>query len=85
MNNIELDKIKQTLINISKGDSILDMLLEFERTLDTVEIFAYKNWILGEVVAGPEIGRYWFSVTLMYPHACMPDPNGRSEIDQDWC
>jgi len=50
MNQIELDKIKSTLINISKGNSVLDTLLEFERTLDNTEIFSYKNWVLGEVV-----------------------------------
>jgi hypothetical protein len=48
----DLDSIKQTLVNISKGESLLDTLLEFERTLDNAEIFAYKNWILGELVEG---------------------------------
>ena len=72
----ELDNIKQTLVRISKGESILDTLLEFERTLDSVELFAYKNWILGEIVEGPIIDRYWYKVTLMFPYAMMPDPNG---------
>lgn len=72
----DLDSIKQTLVNISKGDSILDTLLEFERTLDNAELFAYKNWILGELVEGPVIGRYFYKVVFMYPHQLMPDPNG---------
>jgi hypothetical protein len=72
----DLDGIKQTLINISKGKDLLDMLIEFERTLDNAELFAYKNWILGEVVEGPDIGRYFFKVTLMYPASKMPDPDG---------
>jgi hypothetical protein len=72
----DLDSIKKTLVNISKGNSILDTLLEFERTLDNAELFAYKNWILGELVEGPEIERYWYKTTWMYPHAMMPDPNG---------
>ena len=71
-----LDSIKQTLVNISRGNDILDMLLEFERTLDNAELFAYKNWILGELVEGPEISRYWFRVVFMYPYKLMPDPNG---------
>jgi hypothetical protein len=71
----DLDTIKSTLVGISKGEGVLDMLIEFERTLDNAEIFAYKNWILGEIVAGPDIGRYWFKITLMYPYAMMPDPN----------
>lgn len=72
----DLDSIKATLVNISKGNNILDTLLEFERTLDNAEVFAYKNWILGELVEGPDISRYWFRVVLMYPYAMMPDPNG---------
>lgn len=72
----DLDTIKSTLVSISRGENILDTLLEFERTLDNAEIFAYKNWILGELVEGPEIGRYWYKTTWMYPYAMMPDPNG---------
>lgn len=71
-----LDDIKATLVRISKGESILDTLLEFERTLDTAEVFAYKNWILGEIVDGPHIDRYWYRITLQYPEAMMPDPDG---------
>lgn len=72
----DLDSIKKTLVNISKGNSILDMLLEFERTLDNVELFSYKNWISGELVEGPDISRYFFTVTIMYPYDLMPDPVG---------
>lgn len=71
----DLESIKKTLVNVSKGNSILDTLLEFERTLDNAEVFAYKNWILGELVEGPEIGRYWYKTVWMYPYAMMPDPN----------
>ncbi len=71
----DLDSIKNTLVSISKGESLLDTLLEFERTLDNAEIFAYKNWILGELVEGPHIGRYWYKTVWMFPHAMMPDPD----------
>jgi hypothetical protein len=76
MANTDLDSIKKTLVGISRGDTILDTLLEFERTLDNAEIFAYKNWILGELVEGPHIGRYFYKTVWMWPYAMMPDPNG---------
>jgi hypothetical protein len=76
MSNTDLDNIKKTLVNISKGNGILDMLLEFERTLDNLEVFAYKNWILGELCSGPDIKKYFFKVVFMYPYSMMPDPNG---------
>lgn len=72
----DLDSIKKTLVSISKGESILDTLLEFERTLDNAELFAYKNWILGELVEGPIISRYWYKTIWMFPYAMMPDPDG---------
>lgn len=75
MNNTDLDSIKQTLVNISKGNDMLSMLIEFERTLDNAEVFGYKNWALGEICEGPDISRYFFKVTLMYPWSMMPDPN----------
>ncbi len=72
----DLDSIKRVLVGISKGEGLLDTLLEFERTLDNAELFAYKNWILGELVEGPIIGRYWYTVKFMFPHEMMPDPDG---------
>ena len=71
----DLESIKQTLVNISQGNDIISTLIEFERTLDNAEIFAYKNWILGELVEGPDISRYWYKTVWMYPYAMMPDPN----------
>ena len=71
----DLDSIKSTLVGISKGNGIIDMLMEFERTLDNAEVFAYKNWLLGELVEGPIIDRYFFKVVLMYPLTKMPDPD----------
>jgi len=75
MSTTDLDSIKKTLVNISKGNDILSTLIEFERTLDNAEIFAYKNWILGELVEGPTISRYWCKTIWMFPMAMMPDPN----------
>lgn len=72
----DLDGIKKTLINISKGNDILDTLIEFERTLSNVELFSYKNWIFGELVEGPIISRYWYKTVWMYPRSMMPDPDG---------
>jgi hypothetical protein len=71
----ELDQLKQTLDNLVDSSSDLNVLLEFEEVLDNLHIYAYKNWEFGEVIAGPEVTRYWISVTLMYPEKLMPDPD----------
>ena len=63
----------------------LDMLLEFEKTLDNASLYAYQNWMDGELVQGPEINRYWFETTWMYPKNKMPDPSGGMRLVKYGC
>ena len=79
--NYILDTLKQ---NISKK-SALDTLMDMERVLDNLNIYAYKNWIEGEIVEGPNIDRYWVTVTLMYHQAQMPDPEGAMRLTKNGC
>jgi hypothetical protein len=72
----ELEQLKQTLDNLVDSSSDLSILLEFEEVLDNLHLYAYKNWEHGEVIAGPDVTRYWITVTLMYPEKLMPDPDG---------
>lgn len=71
----ELEQLKQTLDNLIDSSNDLNILLEFEEVLDNLHIYAYKNWEYGEIIAGPEVSRYWITVTLMYPYKLMPDPD----------
>ena len=66
-------------------DSALETLMDVERVMDTANIYAYKNWIEGEVVEGPRIDRYWVTVTLMYPKSLMPDPEGAMRLINNGC
>jgi len=75
----QLDIIKQLDKNINRN-SALDVLLQVDSVLDSLNIYAYKNWIEGEIVDGPHIERYWVTLTLMYPHKLMPDPAGAERI-----
>ena len=72
----EIEQLKNTLDNIIDSSSNLNVLLEFEEVLDNLHIYSYKNWEYGEVLAGPEVSRYWVTVSLMYPYKMMPDPDG---------
>ena len=71
----EIEELKQTLDNLIDSSSDLDILLEFEEVLDNLNLYAYKNWEHGEVIAGPEVSKYWITVTLMWPRKLMPDPD----------
>lgn len=80
-----IEDIKSTLSGISSGNNIMEMLMEFERTLDSTNIFAYRNWLDGELVYGPDISRYWFITSWMYPESRMPDPDGALRLEKLGC
>lgn len=61
---------------IYMSDGSMATLLDFERVLDELDIYAFRNWEIGELVAGPEVGKYKVSVTFMWPDKLMPDPRG---------
>jgi hypothetical protein len=63
---------------LSEG-SILS-LLDFERVLDELDLYAFKNWQLGELVSGPKIGRYKIACIFMWPEKLMPDPRGAKRL-----
>lgn len=74
------DNIKN--LYLSEG-SILT-LLDFERVLDELDLYAFKNWQLGELVSGPTINKYTVSCIFMWPEKLMPDPRaGRRLIPFD--
>jgi hypothetical protein len=73
------DIVSQLEKNVKRG-SALDTLMQVDAVLDNLNIYAYKNWIEGEIADGPHIERYWVTVTLMYPYKLMPDPDGAKRI-----
>jgi hypothetical protein len=82
---IEIDTIYTTLDDIYGSDNVLDILIEFERVFDQLDIYVFKNWSKGEVVEGPKVDRYWITVTLMYPYKLMPDPEGARRLIDHGC
>ena len=70
------DQIKK----ISDTNTLLDMLLEFEKILEDIDVYAYKNWSKGEILEGPILDRHYVTVKLLYPHKEMPDPSGAKRL-----
>jgi hypothetical protein len=71
----EFDHVK----NIQKmfdQKSLLDVAIEVEKFLDFMNLYVYPNWFAGEIVDGPNVGRYWITLTLRYDFKKMPDPMG---------
>jgi hypothetical protein len=69
-------QVADNIRDIYMSEGSLTTLLDFERVLDEVDIYAFKNWEIGELVDGPEIGKYRVTCTFMWPLRMMPDPRG---------
>jgi hypothetical protein len=64
------------LEQIHDSPHLLDILLQMEDVLDSMDLYVFRNWLKGEVAEGPNVRRYWLDFTLRYAHKDMPDPRG---------
>ena len=69
-------QVAKNIQGIYLSEGSLLTLLDFERVLDELDLYAFKNWEIGELVAGPDVGKYKVSCTFMWPENLMPDPRG---------
>jgi hypothetical protein len=69
-------QIAENIRDIYLSEGSLLMLLDFERVLDELDIYAFKNWGVGELVQGPTVTKYRVSCIFMWPEKLMPDPRG---------
>lgn len=69
-------QVADNIKNIYMSEGSLLTLLDFERVLDELDLYAFANWEIGELVAGPDISKYRVSCTFLWPEKLMPDPRG---------
>lgn len=72
--------VNDNVDRLYKQESLLDILIEYEGVIDSMDLYAFKNWIEGEIVDGPKLERYWITVTMKYPYDLMPDPRGANRL-----
>ena len=78
--NTDYWQVADTIKHLYMSDGSMVTLLDFERVLDEMDIYAYQNWILGELVEGPEVSRYSVSCTFLWPENLMPDPRAGKRL-----
>lgn len=76
----QLKDILNNIKDIGMSENTLGTLLDFERVLDEMNLYAFHNWKLGELVDGPVIGKYRVVCKFMWPLALMPDPAGAERL-----
>ena len=72
--------VAENIRDIYLSEGSLLTLLDFERVLDELDLYAFKNWQLGELVQGPDIGKYTVGCIFMWPERLMPDPRGARRL-----
>lgn len=83
--DIDFVSVIDTIKGIYTSDGSMNTLLDFERVLDEADLYAFRNWISGELVQGPDVRRYTVSCTFMWPYKLMPDPRGAKRLVSIGC
>jgi hypothetical protein len=73
-------QVAENIRDIYLSEGSLLTLLDFERVLDELDLYAFQNWEIGELVAGPEVSKYRVSCTFLWPVTKMPDPRGARRL-----
>ena len=71
--------------DIFMTDSAVNTLLDFERVLDELDLYAFENWKSGELVEGPIYEKYFVTCTFMWPYKKMPNPKGGARLSEYDC
>ena len=74
-----VDIIKNTK-SIYMSESSLETMMDIERVIDSLDIYAFKNWKKGELVEGPIRKKHWVEAKFMWPNKLMPDPDGAKRL-----
>jgi hypothetical protein len=78
-----MDVIKN-VESIYDSNTAFNVLKDFERVLDELDLYVYTNWEDGELAMGPRIERHWVTCGFMWPRDKMPDPmGGKRLVDYD--
>jgi hypothetical protein len=83
--SVDYVSIIDTVKGIFTSDGSMALLLDYERVLDEADLYAFKNWELGELVQGPTAKRYSVGCIFLWPYKLMPDPRGAKRLVKIGC
>lgn len=81
----DIQDILNTVERVYDTKSNFQILKDFERVLDELDLYVYSNWIDGELVKGPIVERHWVTCQFMWPYTDMPDPSGGKRLTDYNC
>jgi hypothetical protein len=80
--------IKDVISNIEQiygSNNSLNLLKDFERVFDELDLYVFENWLDGELAQGPKEDRYFIECTFMWPKDKMPEPAGGKRLLEYGC
>lgn len=84
-NKFDYWRVAENTRDIYMSDSAVSSLIDFERVLDEIDIYAFEHWEIGELVSGPKVSRYFTECVFMWPQNRMPDPRAAKRLTQFDC
>lgn len=75
----QVDIIKN-ISSIYDSNNSLRILKDFERVIDELNVYVFKNWEDGELMLGPKVSRHWVECSFYWPYKKMPDPMGGKKL-----
>lgn len=79
-----IDIIKN-IQTISENNSAFNVLKDFERVIDELDVYVFDNWEEGEFIEGPHVDRYTVTCKFMWPRNTPPDPQGGKRLVDYGC
>ena len=80
----DITNIIKNVEGIYESNTGFQVLKDFERVLDELDIYVYDNWEHGELAEGPHVERHWVTCKFFWPRNKMPDPmGGKRLLDYD--
>ena len=76
----DIKDVIQNIEQIYGSNNSLNILKNFERVIDELDVYVFDNWIDGELIAGPKESRYFVECTFMWPKEKMPEPKGGQRL-----
>lgn len=81
----DITEIIKNLQTLTENNTAFKVLKDFERVVDHLDLYVFKNWEDGELVLGPKVNRYDVTCQFMWPKEYMPDPKGGQRLTEYGC
>lgn len=81
----DIINVIKNLQTLSENNTAFKILKDFERVINELDIYVFRNWEDGELFSGPHVNRHDITCKFMWPTEHMPDPEGGRRLNQYGC